>query len=287
MADRSPRVGLVTVNYFSAALIDRLMASVAGQTMRPMHVVVVDNGDERPLDSRQIGAALPGIPVHIVETGVNRGYAAGVNAGVAALDPGADQVLLVNPDVRLASADLIERLAGVVAGPAVGLATPRIDSSKYRWAASRRFPSALALGANFLTRGIQDERALALVVGLLGHVPIDEARTRAVAHTNGAVQLVDRGAFDRVAGFDERFFLYGEEVDFCRRLAVAGLARAYVPDVRADHAGGASTARHAAARTMRLYLESMERYFDKWDQPVSRLVFAAAVRVHRRLRPVG
>lgn len=269
------------VNYFSAGLLGPLVASLAAQTRPPVEVVVVDNGDDYPLDAAALAAAAASVEVRVVAAGRNLGYGPGANLGVASLTSDADLVALVNPDVELVSPDLLASLAEVAARPGVGLVSPHLDSAKYRWAASLRFPTAATLAANMASRRLGDGQ-VERFARFVGHVPAGDRRPRFVAHTNGAFQVVDRAAFVAVGGFDERYFFYAEELDLCWRLARAGWRRAYLPDVSARHAGGASSARHGAARDLDLYLEAMERYFADRPMPVSRAVFSAARRWRRR-----
>jgi GT2 family glycosyltransferase len=58
----------------------------------------------------------------------------------------------------------------------------------------------------------------------------------------GASMMIRRNVFDRVSGFDERFFLYWEDADFCHRVRDLGYSTRYVPGARVRHAGGASSA---------------------------------------------
>jgi GT2 family glycosyltransferase len=72
--------------------------------------------------------------------------------------------------------------------------------------------------------------------------------------------LVRREAFDAVGGFDERFFLYWEDADLCRRLRDAGWRTVYHPGAAVDHVTGRSS-RHAPAASLRAFHDSVFRYF--------------------------
>lgn len=179
---------------------------------------------------RDAAGSHPGLIVH--EMGRNAGYAAAVNAAFARV-PGRD-VLLVNPDVELAGGEPIQALADVLArDPAVGIAAPRLlgrDGEVQPNA--RRFPSLVAmLGSTGLGRllpflGRRYERFVA---------PSRSERALTVDWVIGAAMMIRRAAFDAVGGWDEGYFLYIEDTDFCRRCNRAGWDVAYVPGIRLRH----------------------------------------------------
>lgn len=184
----------------------------------PPRVVVVENGPgpdpELPAD------------VGIVRLPENRGYAAGMNAGVAWLGPrGCDRILLLNNDARLEPgalrlmADALDdaRLAAV--GPVIlRAADGRVESR-----------GGLLDLAHGRTR-------------LLGHgeAPPHGRGLREVGVLSGAAWMISFAAFARVGALDESFFHSFEDVDWCVRARRAGLALAVVLAARAIHAGGAT-----------------------------------------------
>ena len=89
--------------------------------------------------------------------------------------------------------------------------------------------------------------------------------------------MVRREAFEAVGGFDEAFFLYWEDADFCRRLQHAGWRTTYVPAVVATHIGGRSS-RHAAHASLEAFHRSAFRLYRKHAGPGARLLVAARLR---------
>jgi hypothetical protein len=92
---------------------------------------------------------------------------------------------------------------------------------------------------------------------------------------SGACMMIRRLAFDAVGGMDDRFFLYWEDADLCRRLKTAGFRTMYVPFVSAVHEGSRAS-RHAAARSLVAFHRSAFRYYWKHGGVVAR-VFAPLV----------
>jgi GT2 family glycosyltransferase len=195
-------------------------------------IVFVDNasadGTVELLRDRQRSHAA----VEIVEMGRNAGYAAAVNAAFASL-PGSD-VLLVNPDVDLDGPWQIETLARFLARErTVGVVAPRlVGEDGEAQPSARRFPSLPALLGTLPA------------VGRVGPLRRSYERYTAPARSTlphtvdwviGAAMLIRRAAYDEVGGWDERFFLYIEDTDFCRRCLRSGWEVAYLPSVAMRH----------------------------------------------------
>jgi N-acetylglucosaminyl-diphospho-decaprenol L-rhamnosyltransferase len=195
-------------------------------------LVVVDN-DSRDggLDLlRRTAARRPAL--RLVEMGRNAGYAAAVNAAFAAV-PGRD-LLLLNPDVGLdGSQPVVEMVRAMREFPRVAVAAPRlVGEGDEVQASARRYPSLAAL--------------LGSLPRLGGLAPLRRARERyeqpsrgdgdaVVDWVVGAAMMIRRSAYEEVGGWDERYFLYCEDVDFCRRCALAGWEVAYLPRIRLRH----------------------------------------------------
>jgi N-acetylglucosaminyl-diphospho-decaprenol L-rhamnosyltransferase len=219
-------LAIVIVTYNSRhvieALLDSLPAAVGSLTS---HVVVVDNGSTdgtAELIDQRGDCTLVRAP--------NDGYSAGINRGCAVAQP-ARATLVLNPDVRLvpgAAAVMFES-----ARDGVGIVAPQIRDEHGRLHRSlRREPTLLrALG---LTR--TNLSALSEYVGREG----EYLRATTVDWALGAALLVTAECIATVGDWDESFFLYSEETDFCRRARVAGFDIRYEPAAVAVHIGAQS-----------------------------------------------
>jgi len=225
-------LSLVLVGFHSSGVAGEAMASFRAEVSRigaRGEVVVVDHSEDTDEAARLERLA----PDHLfVER--NRGYAAGVNAGIAA-STGA-MVLVGNPDIRLTAGalrallDALEsgwgivgpqfELAGVLLPPA-DVQTPREEIR--RWLASRsRF---------FWKRYFRDEvRRWRRAWEAPGPI--------AVPNLSGALLAFRRDIAQRVGRWDEGYFLYFEETDWLRRAASVGLRIAQVPAARVEHRWG-------------------------------------------------
>jgi GT2 family glycosyltransferase/glycosyltransferase involved in cell wall biosynthesis len=229
----APSMAAVVLNYQTP--LDTVLAVRSLRTVAP--VTVVDNGsaDSSVVVLRE---RIDGTP--IVETGRNLGFSGGVNVGVrAALEGGADAVLVLNGDVML-GADAPRRLAATLAcDPALGIVAPLV--------VDRAQPSVIA------SAGLSFER----FSGRMHHIdagrrfdPREGMLTRRVAAVNGCAMLIRREVFDAIGLLDEDYFFSFEELDLCLRARRAGWESACVGDAIAYHAGSLSI---GASSTRRLY----------------------------------
>ncbi|MGI8728162.1 MAG: glycosyltransferase, partial [Solirubrobacterales bacterium] len=172
--------------------------------------------------------------LRLYELPVNRGYAAGVNEALANA-PGND-VMLFNPDVSITSGRSIGVLADRLAErPSVGVLAPALrweDGS--RQPSARCFPSIAAMLGSVGPIGRHIPWLEDVYASYLWPNPAD--RPAAVDWVIGAAMLIRRDAFDAVSGWDERYFLYMEDADFCRRVTEAGYEIQIDPVVELEHA---------------------------------------------------
>ena len=232
MSDREPDVSIVIVSYEARDVLAHCLEAVAGG---PWEVVVVDNAstDGSPALVRE---RFPS--VRLVELPENRGFGAGNNVGMR-LARGR-YVLLLNSDAWPAG-DAIEHLVAFAERhPEVGAAGPllrRPDGSLQ--ASVRGFPTVWRLCTEyfFLRKLAPRSRLFNAFYG----AGFDYASEREAEFLMGAVLLLRREALADVGGFDERFFMFSEEVDLCYRLRRAGWQVAFTPAAEFVHVGGAST----------------------------------------------
>ena len=266
-------VGVVIVTYNSAGHIDQLTATLCSALAElPHRVVVVDNASSDDTVDRVRRAGLD-----LVEMGHNAGYSAGINAGLTAL-AGTKAVLILNPDVAIDRQAVTEMLAEL-ADPSVGVAVPQTrhfdGTLSYN---QRRDPTLLrALGSTFLgaNRASRWPRLSEEVADRDDYVqPTD------IDWGVGAAMLVSRACLDAVGPWDESFFLYSEEIDFCQRVRRQGLRVRYTPRAVVYHEGGGGVHNRRLRSMMwvnkvRLYARQHNR-FASWAFFVTALLHEAS-----------
>jgi N-acetylglucosaminyl-diphospho-decaprenol L-rhamnosyltransferase len=229
----------VVVNYEAGPLLVHCVASLLADTSAggPPDVVVVDNGS-RDGSVAALRAAVP--TARIVDAGTNLGYAAAANRGIAST--GAAVVAVCNPDARVergTARALLDRLETEPDLGAVGPAVFEPDGSRYP--SARQVPSTVdAVGHGLLVR-LWPRNPFTRRYRQLDAEP-DQPRD--VDWVSGAAVWLRRAALDAVGGWDERYFMYVEDVDLCWRLRRAGWRIAYEPAGTVVHVRGVSTDRH-------------------------------------------
>jgi GT2 family glycosyltransferase len=184
-----------------------------------------------------------------VRSATNRGFGGGCNLGFAATD--APHVLFLNPDAVpepgaiAALAAAVERDPGIAAVGA-RLVDPRGET---RAAAAGAEPGLRSVAGHFLLLS-----RLPLAGRLFPPLQLPDGSRRApVDWVSAGAMLVRREAFEAIGGFDERFFLYMEDVDLCRRLREAGFRVGYEGGAVVRHAIGGSQAPDQPARWYRAF----------------------------------
>lgn len=266
-ADAAPSVVVVTVSYNSAEVLAGFLGSIAGASRALVPVVVSDNGSREVARIREVTAAYGAVLV----AGDNVGYGSGVARSLAAAPP-SKYVLISNPDVILGKGAIDALVAVAERRSDAAAVGPRILD-----ASGRTYPSARALPS--LGSGIGH----ALFSHLWPSNPWsrsyrDEDRTeeeRTAGWLSGACLLVRRAAFDQVGGFDERYFMYFEDVDLGYRFGTMGWTNVYTPSAIVTHTGAHSTT-HVARSMRREHHRSAYRFlarrYPEWYHFPIRLV---------------
>lgn len=191
----------------------RATEAACRQTGLPFELVVVDN-DSRDGTPQALRAAFP--PVTVIEAGSNRGFGAANNIALRQLADDCEYVLLLNPDTEPAP-DSLQRMLTVmqtqpavtVVGPLLRYADGSVQSSR------RRFPQRAALFLESTPLGRRLPRLRAVRRYLAADLPLQSGPVEWLV---GAALLVRRSAITGAGLFDERFFLYSEELEWQWRL---------------------------------------------------------------------
>lgn len=202
-------------------------------------IVVADNGS-----SDGSADSVVGLPkVQLIRTGENLGFGKACNLG--AMQTSSKYLLFLNPDAAIYSDTISNALTYIEAPANVGVGicgVQLIEESGHIARSCARFPTPYRLVLS--TLGI--DRVLAS----FGHFMAewDHSETRLVDHVIGAFFLVRRDMFELLHGFDERFFVYLEDLDFSYRARQAGWKSVYLTSTRAFHAGGGTSNQVKARR---------------------------------------
>jgi len=266
------RWAAVVINYEAGGALCECVRSLLDDTSagHAPHVVVVDNGSSDG-SAAAVARALPAVTV--LDPGGNLGYARAANLGIAATDT--PIVAVCNPDLEVrpgAAGAVLGRLDAEGDLGAVGPMIRNPDGTIYPSARSvPRLRDAVGHGllglawpTNPFTRRYRQLDA-------------DPSRGRDVDWVSGAAVWLRRGALSTVGGWDERYFMYVEDVDLCWQLRRLGWRVAYEPGAVVTHVQGATTAKHPY-RMIAEHHRSLYRFASKRWHGARRLAlpFAAA-----------
>jgi N-acetylglucosaminyl-diphospho-decaprenol L-rhamnosyltransferase len=242
-------LGIVIVSWNTHDLLKRCLETVFASTGPVTYsVVVVDNGSSDG-SSEMVASDFP--QVRLLVGHGNVGYPAGNNLGLRALGfVQSDEsrmstvpryALLLNPDTEIPADALTRMVKYLDDNPQIGIAGPKLvlPSGKLDLACRRSFPSP--------------EVALWRMIGLSRLFPgsrrfarynltfLPENETHDVDSVVGAFMIVREKAIRQVGLLDETFFMYGEDLDWCKRVKEAGWTVVYYPDVQVMHVKRASS----------------------------------------------
>jgi len=264
------RLSTVIVNYKSReALMECLASLEADAAGLETETIVVDN-DSRDGTPESLAERFPAVRLHVNDD--NLGYARAVNQGIAATT--GPWVLIMNPDCVVKPGTL-RALIGQLAGRSrCAIAAPRIVNTDGTLEYSARaWPDPFAFLFNrysVLTRLFPRNRWSRRYLLL----DWDHASVRDVDWVAGACMMARREAIEQVGGMDEAFFMFNEDVDWCRRMRHAGWTVTYVPTGEVVHRVGASRGR-VAPRVIVERHRGMIHYFHKHHPTHPAVAFVA------------
>ncbi len=249
-------VSIIIVSWNVRALLEKCLRSIEQTqgTLR-LEVFAVDNASTDGTAAWLKTFHASGFTFHAVANATNRGFAAANNQAIKQAT--GEYVLLLNPDTELQAAALQHMLTFMHSHPRCGVLGPKllnIDGSLQR--SVRRFPDVWS--PTLMSLGITPKRYLAL--------DLDFSHSQIVDQVMGACLLTRRSVIDRIGTLDERFFIWFEEVDFCRRTKNAGWEVWYSADAEVMHHGGQSFAQTMTFKKQWWFSRSLLYYFWKHKQ---------------------
>ena len=269
--NRSVRLAIVIVNFNTDAALSTCLKSLHEPPPEVSHqIVVVDNGSTDG-SVHTVRATWPS--VRVVEMGRNAGFAAATNTGVYASE--SDLLLMLNSDTHVPKGSIDRLIEALDADPSSAAVGPRLVAPDGL--------TELSFGRMMSpwNEAYQKLLTLSLSKRIFPFTLWLDHRSSSAHHpdwVSGACLLVRRSCGDTVGWLDERFFLYGEDVDFCASLRAAGHRILFSPTADVVHARGQSGSAEPA-KTQTLYRRSQLAFYAKHHPQWFRLL-----RCYLRLR---
>lgn len=277
-------LSVILVNWNAGAeLLNTLNALFQALILWPeTEVILVDNAST---DGSAQAAAQKFPALKVMLNSANLGFGAANNIGLT--QARGRYNLLVNPDLGMTSAALHAMLDFMETHPQAGICGPKIlgaDGTTISPWCARRDPRPWDVFCEyaFLSRLFPAHHLFARYV--MGDW--DHSSCREVEALTGACLLVRREVIEQVGSFDEGFFMYGEDIDWCRRIRQSGWQVWFVASAEVQHQGAHST-RQVDDRGSRWSLESYLRYFGKWGSRFELLKVRLALFSGNLIRALG
>lgn len=261
-------IAIVTVS--TNKLDEVCLASVGAllrQTSLGVKFIVVDNASTQFDAHTYVKERVPESIVILRDQ--NYGFGSSCNRGAREVD--ADYYFFLNPDTRIDDSSMLERLYTFMkAYPQVGIAAPRILYMDGRIQETcRRFPAWFTPLIQ-RTSLVEEKKAAAhrreFLMEDFGH-----HKRRLVDWVQGSAFMIDGALFHKLGGFDERYFMYFEDVDLCRQCWVRGRPVYYLPEAVIYHAYAKDSSKGEGMlnqllhnRQTRAHIASWIKYFLKW-----------------------
>jgi N-acetylglucosaminyl-diphospho-decaprenol L-rhamnosyltransferase len=263
---------VVIVSHGAEGLLRRCLRSLREHPAAGgVRVTVVDSGSADGTPD-MVAREFPEVRLH---RAANIGFSAANNIALRSSD--ADAVLLLNPDTEVYAGTLDAALARLDADPRIGMVGVKLvlESGELDHACKRSFPTPLAALAHFTGIGRNADAPGALSQYRATQLGDDEPGE--VDAVNGAFMLCRAAAVREVGLLDEGYWLYMEDLDWCRRFWDAGWKVFYEPAGVALHVKGASSGGRRRPRQEIAFHRGMARFYRRFEAPEHNPLLNAAV----------
>ncbi len=246
-------LSIIILSYKSKEHLKVLLPSVFASTKKyAFEVIVVDN-DSQDGTAEAVESLLLSIPNLKLIRNKNTGFSAGNNLGIKQAQ--GRYVLLLNPDTKV-EPDTFEVMLDMMENrPTVGITGCKVikPGGNLDLACRRRFPNPLNSFKRLFLLNNKD----------YNYSDVDENKEMEVDSVVGAFLLIRKFVVDQIGFLDEKFFMYGEDLDWCFRCKAAGFKVLYYPRTFITHYKGASSAQ-VPQRALRWFHDAMWIFYKKY-----------------------
>jgi len=251
-------ISVIIVNYNVKYLLEKCLYSVQAALRNiPGEIIIVDNASS----DNSIEYLQPLFPgVKFIANPINKGFGSACNTGFQ--QSSGEYILFLNPDT-IVPTDCFKKCLDFIqtkkeAG-ALGIKMLN-GSGNYLKESKRNFPSVPASLFKMMGLASLFPHSKLFAAYYAGH--LSENEIHEVDVLSGAFMLIKRNVFIEVKGFDEDFFMYGEDIDLSYRIQKAGYKNYYFPETSITHYKGASTKKRSMAHIKSFY-GAMSIFVDK------------------------
>ena len=272
---QKPDVSIVIVSFNTASLTRQCLEKAqACKGKLSCEVIVVDNASHDG-SANMVATEFP--QVRLIRLATNRGFAGGNNPGIRAA--AGKYILLLNSDAFLVQGVLENTVAYMDANPGIGVLGCKLTNPDGSLQPSARMLPG-PLNKILHISGRASRFPTSRFFGRIDFSWWDHSTPRSVGWVVGAFFMIRHVVVEQIGGLDERYFLYFEEIDFCRTARRAGWDVLFYPFASVVHLGGQSSAGTSERRSVSgsqltgIRITSELRYYRKWFGPAPALLMA-------------
>jgi GT2 family glycosyltransferase len=238
-------ISVIIVSYNNPDLLKQTLLSLKTHH-KNFETIIVDNSDRNDVE-KMISKEFPDAIFKRMESNV--GFGKANNIGIQ--QSNGEIIVFLNSDVVFEGEVISQLVRELEKENSIGIIGPKLlNADKSLQYSCCNFPSATDI--------IKAEIWGDYSVKSWYLTDWDHRQRRNVDYISGALMIMRKEIFESFGGFDDRFFMYSEEVDLCYRLKKTGYHIAYFPDVQAIHIGGASTSNNDREINVNLYLSRLK-----------------------------
>jgi N-acetylglucosaminyl-diphospho-decaprenol L-rhamnosyltransferase len=260
-----PDLSIIIVNWNVKELLRDCLASIAdSQGSLALEVIVVDSASS----DGSVAMVRHEFPwVVVIACTENVGFPRGNNLGIAKAN--GRYILLLNPDTRLLNDALATMVAYLQQQPDVGVVGAQLLNGDGTIQSSRRrFPT---LATAFFESTWLEKMAPPGLLRRYYALDLPDDAIADVDWVTGACMMAPRAVATAVGGLDEGYFMYSEELDWCRRIKAAGWRVIYLPTAQIVHYVGKSSEQAIVARHIN-FQQAKLRYFQKYHSRLAAIL---------------
>ena len=251
-----PDLSIIIVSWNVRELLQNCLHSILAETNLTMQIIVVDSASTDG-SAAMVAENFP--QVELVACQENVGFPGGNNLGLERAN--GRYILLLNPDTVVHGDALAKMVSYLEENPKVGVVGPQLLNEDGSVQSSRRrFPTMRT--AFFESTWLQPYAPQALLDDYFVRDVADE-ETAVVEWLMGACLMIRQEIVAQVGGLDEKYFMYSEELDYCRRIHEAGWQVVYYPQAKVTHLSGKSSEQAVTQRHINFNRAKL-RYFRKY-----------------------
>ncbi|OGS03924.1 MAG: hypothetical protein A2204_03190 [Elusimicrobia bacterium RIFOXYA1_FULL_47_7] len=253
----NPELSIIIVNYNTADFMDKCLASIFNSSEALSREVIVVDNNSSDGSSTLVKSKYP--QARLIENRLNLGFAGANNIG--ARNSSGDTIIFLNPDTIVTSGQFSKLAAILKSSPDAGIVAPRLVNPDGTLQYScRRFYNLRTVFFRRLLAGSKTGRALSEAHLMKDW---DHNSTKAVDWVLAACLAIKRDTFNQIGGFDDKYMLYFEDVDLCKRIYSIGKKVYYYPEAVVTHHYQRESANRFNKRTY-WHIKSAFRFFSKF-----------------------